>query len=361
MTRRVLQLLGPSTGGIRRHVAVLAEALPAQGWDVMVAGPAGVMDGLVTGATTVEVGLGVGALWRGRRALRNLARNVDAVHAHGLTAGWLAVVSGLRPPLVATVHNVVLDEVAGRRAWLLRPLERRLGAHVARLIAVSRPIADQVGIRAHRPVSVIVPASPAPRPTRSRDEIRAVLALDPAVDLVVVVARLHPQKGLADLLAAVAACPDRSGWRVALVGEGPQRQELVALAENLRVADTVSFVGAQLDGASWIAAADLVVVPSIWEGSPIVVAEALLLGRPVIATDVGDVADVVSDRVSGRLVPPGHPAELAAVIVDLLGDPDRRASLAAEGRRRAVERYDQTQLVRAVAHVYEEAMAEKSR
>src|SRR5687767_3120966 len=91
MAERVLQLLGPSTGGIRRHVGFLAERLPAVGWDVTVAGPAGVMDGVGPQQHVV------GVPW-GRRQLASAARDVDVVHAHGLKAGYLAATLLGGPP-----------------------------------------------------------------------------------------------------------------------------------------------------------------------------------------------------------------------------------------------------------------------
>ncbi len=353
MSGTVLELLGPSTGGIRRHVDVLADGLTAIGWRVRVAGPAGVMDGLRDDAEAVEVGLGPRSLWRGRRALRSLSRDVDLVHAHGLTAGWLAVLSRLGKPVALTVHNVVLDEAAGRKAGVLRWLESRLPRQVDRTIAVSPQIAGQLRQASGRPVEVIVPVSPTPRPAGTREEIRSSLGLDADTLLLVTVARLHPQKGLLDLLTAVAALPDRVGLRLAVVGEGPQREELLDRCAALSLGDTVTFVGAQSDGVGWIAAADLVVVSSIWEGSPLVVAEALRLGRPLVTTDVGDVAEVVVDGETGRLVPPGRPDLLAVAIADLVGDPDGRAQLAEAGRRRATARYDEVRLVQEVSDVYD--------
>jgi glycosyltransferase involved in cell wall biosynthesis len=352
VTGTVLELLGPSTGGIRRHVDVLADGLTSTGWKVRVAGPAGVMDGLRDDAASVDVGLGPRSLWRGRRALRAQCRHVDLVHAHGLTAGWLAVLSGVGVPVVLTVHNVVLDEAAGRRAGLLRRLEGRLPKQVARTIAVSPQIADQLCKASGRPIEVIVPVSPEPRPRSTRAEIRAGLCLDADTLLVVTVARLHPQKGLLDLLAAVASLGDRSDLRVAVVGEGPQRAALIERSQTLGLDDTVTFVGAQPDGAGWIAAADLVVVSSIWEGSPLVVGEALRLGRPLLSTQVGDVAEVVRDGETGRLVPPRRPDLLGAAMGAMLGDPDTRARLAEAGRERAEARYDEARLVKEVADVY---------
>src|SRR6476646_9278934 len=102
---RVLLVRGPSAGGIRRHVDALAAELPAVGWTPTVLAVPGDVRAIV--------------------AIRRAAAGVDVVHAHGLTVGWWASVVPRRPPLVVTVHNVVLDETAGRRAPVLRRLEGR--------------------------------------------------------------------------------------------------------------------------------------------------------------------------------------------------------------------------------------------
>src|SRR6188768_1324581 len=122
---RVLLVRGPSTGGIRRHVDALAAELPAAGWaPTVLAAPGDVR-------TTV--------------AIRRASAGMDVVHAHGLTVGWWASVVPHRPPLVVTVHNVVLDETAGWRAPLLRRLERRLPSRVDAVIATSPAVADGLG------------------------------------------------------------------------------------------------------------------------------------------------------------------------------------------------------------------------
>ncbi|HKA05019.1 MAG TPA: glycosyltransferase family 4 protein, partial [Acidimicrobiales bacterium] len=107
----VLLVRGPSAGGIRNHVSALADGLRARGWRVRTADP------------------------DGGRAIDQ--RGVDLVHAHGLRMGWLASLVPRRKPLVVTVHNVVLDEVAGRSAWWQRRLEASLPGRVDGVIATS--------------------------------------------------------------------------------------------------------------------------------------------------------------------------------------------------------------------------------
>ncbi len=357
--RRVLELLGPSAGGIRRHVDVLARELPAHGWDAVVAGPPGVMDGLTTAAVPVPVRTSPTAVVSAARRVRRLvsAERIAVVHAHGLTAGWVAVLARPGVPIVVTVHNTVLVESAGRAAPLLARLEAALPRRVAATLAVSPELAADLGRRSGVAVEVVIPASPPPEVTRPAAEVRRVAGVDPTAPLVVAVARLHPQKALGDLLAAFADVRTRvPGAHLVVVGDGPERAALEAEAVRLGVAESTSFVGAQPDGPSWLAAADVVAMSSIWEGSPLVVAETLLLGRPLVATEVGDVAEVVVDGRTGRLVPPRAPSLLGAAIGDMLEAPSEAEAMAREGQVAASGRYGLPTLVGAVAAVYDQVL-----
>jgi len=157
---------------------------------------------------------------------------------------------------------------------------------------------------------------------RDRGEARAALGIDADAELVVYVGRLVPEKGLRELLDAMAAlAPQRPTLRLALVGEGPMRAELetrVAADPSLRV----HLAGAQgpREVARWMAASDLVTLPSYSEGHPNVLVEALACGRPVVATPVGGIPEVV-DADCGLLVAARDPLALAAGLRDALDRP----------------------------------------
>jgi glycosyltransferase involved in cell wall biosynthesis len=345
MAERVLELLGPSTGGIRRHVARLAEALPVHGWTVTVAGPPGVMHGVGPQHHDLDV-----PSVRGRRLLAGLRREVDLVHAHGLRAGWLAASLWGGPPVVVSVHNVVLDEVSGRVAPALRLLERSLPRKVEQVIAVSDDIARRL---AAPNVVVVPPAGPPPLPTRPVDEVRRALGAAPYDLLVVAVARLHPQKDLRTLLAAAAMLVQRGvPLRLAVVGEGPEDAALRAHAAALGIERAVVFTGPSPNAADELAAADVVAITSRWESGPLVLVEALLLGRPVVTTPVGLAADLVLDGHTGLVVPVGAVGVLAEALETMHADRARAAALGEAGRRRATERYGSGALVSRVADVY---------
>ncbi|MFP3900577.1 MAG: glycosyltransferase [Acidimicrobiia bacterium] len=360
MAERVLQLLGPSAGGIRRHVATLAGALRERGWDPVVAGPAGVMSGLGPQDAVVPVPAGIApaGVVRSRRALLPLAAAATLVHAHGLKAGLIASTVRRPGPLVVTVHNLVIDESAGRAAGPLRLLEARLPRRADRVIAVSQEVADRfAGLPGADRVSVIAPAADPPAVHRPRAEVRAGLGVSPDAPLVVCVARLHPQKDVPTFLRAVDALRARiPGLRAALVGDGPERGAVEGLVDALGLGDVVVLAGRSPNAADEMAAADVVALSSRWEGNPITLAEAMQLGVPVAATAVGAVPDLVEDGATGRLVAPGDPAALAAACEALLRDRAGAATMAGAGRGRAATLLGRDALVAAVEDVYLEVL-----
>lgn len=357
-TLNVLELLGTSTGGIRKHVAQLTDHLEERGWTVTVAGPEGVMEGAgrLDAVVGVPFGLAPDELWRARRSLAAVVadRRPAVIHAHGLKAGWVAASLRRRPPVVVSVHNLVLPEVAGRSYRVLRRLETMLPARVEAVVAISDEVARRfTGVAGAGRITVVPPIGPSPEVRRSASEVRAELGVGPDEHLLVTAARLNPQKGIDILLEALALLRGQvAGVRSVVFGEGAARDSLLARAEELGLGDVVHLAGSRPSVADELAAADVVVVPSRWESGPLVVFEALHLGRPVVTTAVGAAPRVVVDGVTGRLVPVGDAPALARAIGSMLEDPASAGRMAAAGRELAKERYGPDALVDGVEAVY---------
>ena len=285
---------------------------------------------------------------------------LDVVHAHGLTAGWLASLVPRRPPLVVTVHNLVLDEAEGRLAPVLRRIEGRLPARADAVIAISDQVARRfTGLRGADRITVVAPVGPAPQ-TRRAGEVRVEVGAHEGAPLVVLVGRLHPQKDVGTLLEATVEVRDRHpDVVVAVAGDGPERESLARQASGLGLDATVRFLGARDDAPDLMAAADVVVTCSVWESYGFVVAEALDLGRPLVATAVGPVPALVIDGVTGRLVPPSDPAALASAIVDLLDDPALAARLGSAGKAHLATKLDAGTLIDRVAAVYLDVLEDR--
>lgn len=360
----VVELLGPSTGGIRAHVAELSGRLAERGWAPTVAGPPGVMGGVghQDGVVPVPAGSDPRGFATARAALAQLVteRRPALIHAHGLKAGWVAVSLRRRPPVVVSVHNLVLAEATGRAFRALRALEAALPARADAVIAVSDEVARRfTGLAGAGRIRVVPPVGPAPRPTRPVAEVRAELGVPTDGHLLVTAARLHPQKGLDVLVDAVAQLAERTtGLRAVVFGVGPLEVELRRRIDRLHLGGTVLLAGSRPTIADELAAADVVVVPSRWESGPLVVFEAAQLGVPVVSTPVGAVPRVVEDGRTGRLVPVGDAAALAAAVAAMLDDPEAAGRMARSARELARERFGPGALVDGVQAVYVEVLGD---
>jgi glycosyltransferase involved in cell wall biosynthesis len=189
----------------------------------------------------------------------------------------------------------------------------------------------------------------------SPDRSIAREALGLPVDGVLVgsVARLDPVKRLDVLLKALAAL---GGARAVIVGYGPQERQLTEMAAELGLNERVRFVGYQQDVWPWLAACDVFVLSSDWEGMPNAVLEAMGAGLPVVATAAGGTLDVVVDGVTGLLVPPRDATALASALERLIHDPNLRRTMGAAGRRRAQEFFSAQHMVERTQALYAELL-----
>jgi len=331
--RRVLLVLATSTGGVGQHVRGLAARLVNRGADVRVACPASTQALFgFPGHVPVEVGVRPQPARDARAVLALRRQAADLVHAHGLRAGSLAVLTGRRP-LVVTWHNA---QLAGGRAGAA--LELLVARRADVTLAASGDLADRARALGARDVRLAPVAAPA----------LVATGRDPGLGrpLVLAVGRLHPQKGYDVLLAAL---PQLGGAVVAVAGDGPLEAELRAQAPQVR------WLGRRTDVADLLAAADVVVLPSVWEARPLTAQEALRAGRPLVATAVGGVPDLVGD--GALLVPPGDPVALGAAVRSLLDDPARAAELGARGAAVAAAWPTEDDTAAQVAGVYREVLA----
>jgi glycosyltransferase involved in cell wall biosynthesis len=342
---RIAYVLGTTAGGTGPHVAMLARGCAARGIAASVFGPAdagrryfaGHGPGGVPEFAVVEMAdrprpaHDLAAVLRLRRLLRAWAP--DLVHAHGLRAGAFAALAqaGLTYRLVVTAHNAPPATGPGRvvHAALERLTARRADA----VTWVSGDIAARMrraGARDGGRAVVAAPGFAPPEPGQvaaARDDLGG--ADRPAV---FAAGRLAEQKGFAVLIDAAARwqghdpCPQLS-----IAGEGPLAGALASQASAAGV--PVRFLGRRTDVPALMAAADVVVVPSLWDGQPLAVQEALRSGRPLVASRAGGIPDLTGED-GALLVPAGDSGALADAVLSVLDDP----GLAARLREAATER-----------------------
>jgi glycosyltransferase involved in cell wall biosynthesis len=182
------------------------------------------------------------------------------------------------------------------------------------------------------------------------------------VPLLGAVAVLREQKGLDMLVRAVAEVawqvPD---VRLAVAGEGPERASLEALAEELGIGPRVMLLGNRSDVPDLLAAFDVAVSASWFEGSPLAAMEYMDAALPIVATRVGGMPDLIEDGVHGRLVEAGDAAGLAAAVVQLLRDPDGARAMGERARERRRAEFDLDGTVRTLQAMYERLVAERGR
>ena len=265
----------------------------------------------------------------------------------------LGEVGHRRPYVVSTVHSSRVRSAEDRE------LLRRLTPEMDRLIAVSQAIERKIvdERRATIPVSLVYNGVDLERYDHQEPccTLRDEYGMEPGAQIVGVVARLEPEKGHPTLFeawpAVLRAVPDAY---LLVVGEGSRRDALERLAQELRVAHRVVFTGRRDDVPAVTAALDVAVLPSYREAQGLTILEAMALSRPVVASHVGGIPEVVEDGVTGLLVPPHDPDALAAALIRLLVDHPYADMLARAGHDTVHDRFCVQLMVKAIETIYDE-------
>jgi glycosyltransferase involved in cell wall biosynthesis len=291
--------------------------------------------------------------------IRELRRDRPAVfHAHlsWPFAAKNALVTALLARVPAVVATIQLFPEDFRIHFWTSVQERLIAASVGRYIAVSRDIAQQVEQRLRWPTDKITVIHNGVQVDRFRDRtdpaLRAMLSGGGRLVLLTI-ARLDVQKGHDVLLRAAAQVP---GAHFVFAGEGPERAALEAQASTLGLRDRVLFLGHRTDVPELLAAADIFVLPSLYEGSSLAILEAMAAAKPIVATAIGGTDELIVDGRSGLLVPPADPQALAGALSQLLSSPELRVRLAEEARRRVEERFSASTMAARVSSVYDDLL-----
>jgi glycosyltransferase involved in cell wall biosynthesis len=379
---RILRVIARlNMGGPALHVAYLTDGLKKRGYETtLVAGSLARGEdsmAFVAEARDVHV-IRIDELGREISPLRDLvatfrlARLIrrerpQILHTHTAKAGTVGRVAALlagsrRPPIVVhTFHGHVLRGYFGPVPSLFfRLLERWLAGRTTALIAVSPQVRDDLvslGIAPRERFAVIrlgIELDERIAAERNgRAESRRYLGIPGERFAVGWIGRMTAVKRTDDVLVAFKRLRESGvDATLCMVGDGPDRAGLEQRAHDLGIVRDTLFLGYQEDVAPFYAAFDALVLPSSNEGTPVSVIEALGAGRPVVATRVGGVPDVVRDGVDGFLVDPGATDELADRLADLAQDPTLRERMGKQGRERVLPRYAVERLVDDVDQLY---------
>jgi len=362
---RVVEVLATGTnGGAQEHVYSLLTRLDRERYDVSVVSlsPGSAVRKLQRAGFDVLVidepddAIAVGAL-----AAHLVEVRADVIHNHmfraetvGTRAAMaLAEIGHRRPYVVSTVHSSRIRSQEDRQVL------RDLTPHMDQLIAVSQMVERKLEDegRTTAPVRRIYNGVDLSR--YEQQEACCTLpeeyGMEPGSQLVGIVARLEPEKGHPTLLEAwprvLRAVPDAY---LLIVGEGSRREALEAQARELRIAHRVVFTGRRDDVPAVTAALDVAVLPSYREAQGLSVLEAMALSRPVVASNVGGIPEMIEDGVTGLLVPPHDAETLAGAITRLLRDHPYADTLARAGHDLVHDRFCIELMVEAIQTIYEE-------
>jgi len=308
------------------------------------------------------------ALWETFRFIRR--ERFDIVHTNISKAGILGRLAAFfaRTPIVIhTIHTFPFHDFQARwKQACFVALERLAATITTRFIAVSRlNIARSLAAGVGRPEQFVTIYSciDLPRhmtPSASQEELRRRVGLDPARKVVGVIGRLTYQKNPLCFVDAVARLATRyPECQFVMVGDGELRAEVETHIHSLGMADRIRLLGHRTDIPDMFYMMDIVVHTALYEGMPRVLAEAMAMRRPLIATDVDGVAEAVDGVERGLLVPPEDPAALAEAMATLLADSERCLRLGEAGYAWVMDHFDVRAMVQAIEALYEQLLAEQ--
>lgn len=336
--RLLLALEGVLLGGGEHDILRMTRELERRGHGVVIgASGAAMLDAARdAGATSVQLPGGLPtpfALAALRRVLAE--QRIDAINAHSIRKTMLCGVArrlGLvSVPVLTTIHDVH-DRSNDRVAYhVLRALPDALtfiSHHEQQRLAGGRPLIGRV---LHTGIEI-----PDPKAVAAVD-LQAALGIAPGARVVGFVGRLSPEKGLHDAVAALTSLPDDTV--LCLIGSGPEEASLRADVERRGLADRALFAGYQDDVLGWMKACDVILLPSHRESLPVTLREAAAIERPVVASDVGGIAEIVLDGETGLLFPPKDVGAMARALARVLADADAAAAMGRAGRARVAERF----------------------
>ncbi len=343
----------PYFGGAEGYVEMLAQARPSEAWHLSALLPVG--DG---GAVLAERLAAAGAevhrfvlrhpadprLWVDlRRRLRRIGgeilhMNLPSVYDARLSVpAVIAKLAGYRR--VVTTEHLPMVERARRRLVVKTLLSPAIDAIIVHTEWNRRTLASKHHMPARK--MVVIPNGSAPSPEMSAPEIAALrseLGVEPGEVAIVVVGRLTARKGHAYLLDALAQLP-AEGWKLIVVGEGEEDGALEAHTARLGLEGRVRFLGQRTDARRIITACDLMALASLLETQPLVITEAMASGKPVVATRIYGIPEIIEDGVTGRLVPPARVEPLAEALRELVDSPARREEMGRSALARYHERF----------------------
>lgn len=360
-----LMLESDGPGGAENMLLQLAEELQRRGYGVCPVLPAKGLGWLAAecrkrGFEPETFSLRRPLDWRCLRGLIEVLRRreVDVVHSHEFTMAFYGAAAArwLRKPHVITMHGGQRVLSHWRRRIAFRWAMRRSRAVAAVSGATRQLFLDALHLTPD--AITVVHNGIVPPPPGNPAAVRRELGLAEGEVLIVSVGNLYPVKGHAVLLEALVRLAERTDlppWRMALAGRGRETEPLKRFAEEHGLGRRIHFLGHRADVPDILAAADVWVMPSLSEGLPLALLEAMFAGKAIVASAVGGIPEVIVSERDGLLVPPRDPAALAAALGRVIASPDVRAALGRAARERAASGFSVAHMTDDYERLYAEA------
>jgi glycosyltransferase involved in cell wall biosynthesis len=374
--RVLLAIDDASLGGGQMHVLLLAKYLSKDNLEVEIAteGKGWLVDEAKKLDITVhQIAISNNLTWQSFDRIRQLldSQRFDILHTHGGTAGfWIRLVAiGLskRPILIHTYHGIHYLNISQtsikatyqkfKRA-IFKQIDRFLMNYTDRIICVCRSDYDKaiaVKVATSDRTSIIYNGIEIDRFTQApsledRDNIRQLFGIQSPKFIFGNVGRLHIQKGHKFLLQAFINVDNCA--HLVIVGDGELRDELIELAAKLHIRDRVLFLGEQADIAEFLSAIDVFVLPSLWEGQPIALLEALASSKPCIVSNVDGMPEIIETGINGYLVTPRAVQELTKIMNLAISDPEKLQKFSTCGLSTSFPKFSAQNMATEIATIY---------
>lgn len=304
-------------------------------------------------------------VWQVAQVVKVIKRHgIDILHTHGyrsdITGIIAAKIAGI--PIISTVHGWTPVSLKLRAYEVLGRLCLK---SFTKILCVSKPLFTELSKTNSRPRKVVcLPNAVTVTDIQEEDRVaaRRRLGIPDDTFMLVTVGRLSMEKGFDVLLDAFSRLEiGEKSVQLVFVGDGPLRRELEEYAKQIGIGDRVRFAGFVVDVDHYYAVADLFVMSSHTEGSPMALMEAMACGLPVVATAVGGIPDIVQNGINGCLVPPAEPDALRIAIENVLKEPASALCMGEEARLSILKNFSVTAWAKTLDCIYEEMYSRCSR
>lgn len=269
----------------------------------------------------------------------------DLIHTHGYLADLLGILVSrtCKIPIIATCHGFINE---GMKLTLYNNLDCFALKYFDRIVSVSDTLKfDLINRKISKDKITVIENTPDLNPcpdgmSEDRSKLRKSIGVDPEEILIGYIGRLSPEKGVLHLLESIILLKDsQKSIKLVVIGDGAQLTELKEMVVCNNLASIVIFTGFQENINEWLTAIDIFALPSLTEGTPMVILEAMAHGVPCVATSVGGIPQVIDSEIDGLLVSPGKPVELCHAMYSLLEDPSKRNRLSENARNKILNKY----------------------